>query len=141
MTCINYKGGYKYQLTTAYSVEISIKPENDIDFDYIVLSKQGSMFIKKGYAWDGPSGPTIDTLDFMRPSLVHDALYQLMREKQLDVDVYRKLADKLLQEMCKEDGMGSARAWIVYLAVRIVGKASATTPSLNQEMKAPKTCR
>ena len=47
-------------------------------------------------AGDGPSGPAIDTKNFMRASLVHDALYQLMRLGTLDKS-RRQYADRLLQ--------------------------------------------
>jgi len=99
MECISYKKGYKYQLVEESSTDIPILPANDIKSkpDYIVLTSQRNIKIKKGYAWDGPSGPTIDTLNFMRGSLVHDALYQLMREDHLDSKNYREPADKLLR--------------------------------------------
>ena len=86
MQCIKYKAGYKYQLKSNYAVTISIKPPADITTPYITLNAQGMLTLKDGYAWDGPSGPTIDTLTFMRGSLIHDALYQLMREGKLDHD-------------------------------------------------------
>lgn len=110
MGYISYKKGYKYQLVEKYSTEIPIEPDSDIESDYIVLSTKGNIIIKKGYAWDGPSCPTIDTLNFMRGSLVHDALYQLMREEMLEKYMYRKPVDQLLQKMCKEDGMTPIRA-------------------------------
>ena len=62
-----------------------------------------------GYGRDGPSGPTLDTRDFIRGSLVHDALYQLMREGLLDHSIHR------------EDGMTALRAWWVYQGVRLFG--------------------
>jgi len=43
----------------------------------------GGLLIKAGYSWDGPSGSAIDTKNFMQGSLVHDALYQLLRENIL----------------------------------------------------------
>ena len=43
----------------------------------------------------------------MRGALVHDALYQLMRLKQLDYEQYRDRADEVLRDLCKEDGMSS----------------------------------
>ena len=81
---IAYKDGYRYQLQEGYSLEISIRPTEAVGNDYIALDPQGALRIAKGYAWDGPSGPTLDTRNFMRGSLVHDALYQLMREGLLD---------------------------------------------------------
>ena len=70
---------YKYQLTDDYYIRIDIRPGQDLEFRFLSLSSDGILTIRKSYAWDGPSGPTIDTMDFMRGSLVHDALYQLMR--------------------------------------------------------------
>jgi hypothetical protein len=83
---------------------------------FIDLAPDGKLKIYECYAWDGPSGPAFDTKAFMRPSLVHDALYQLMRESELDQE-YREPADVLLREMCIEDGMCRLWAWIVYWAV------------------------
>ena len=141
MECISYKEGYKYQLKEPYETNINIKPDNSITTDYIDLSTEGKLVIKKGYAWDGPSGPTFDTHNFMRGSLVHDALYQLMREEYLDKDQYREPADRLLQKMCKEDGMSSLRAWWVYQGVHIGGDPSADPANKKPIIKAPKSCQ
>jgi len=138
MDFISYKKGYKYQIVEPYATDIPIKPDRDIDTDYIALTAAGRLTIKKGYAWDGPSGPTIDTLNFMRGSLVHDALYQLMREKHLDKVTHRKTADELLRKMCKEDGMSSIRAWWVYVAVRKFGDTSADPANEKKVIKAPR---
>ena len=102
MSCIAYNDGYKYQLKRDYSQQIDIKPSSHVDMDFIILTMTRFLIIKKGYAWDGPSGPTIDTPNFMRGSLVHDALYQLMREGQLDKDRHRDAADRQLQKICIE---------------------------------------
>jgi len=141
MECIAYKDGYKYQLYEEYSVTIPVKPTADIETAYINLALDGSLVIKQGYAWDGPSGPTIDTKDFMRGSLVHDALYQLMRGGFLEKSVYREQADKLLREMCKEDGMFPLRAWWVYIGVSMGGDGAADKKNLKDIIKAPKSCR
>jgi hypothetical protein len=145
MKCITYKGGYKYQLKRDYSVEIPIKPESDIPSaskpsEYILLSTNGMLLIKCGYAWDGPSGPTIDTQNFMRGSLIHDALYQLIREGHLTEVPHREQADRLLKENCIEDGMSSIRAWWVYHGVRL-GGGPAVDPDRQRPIKqAPKGC-
>lgn len=115
---IVYKAGYKYQLCEPYKVSISILPVEDIITEYINLYRDGTLIIKSGYAWDGPSGPTVDTRTFMRGSLVHDALYQLMREDLLDHEMYRKRADLELKKICMEDGMSWLRAEYVYRTVR-----------------------
>ncbi len=73
---------YKYQLTDPYVLDIGISGYT-VTTPYLRLGTDGVFAISKGYAWDGPSGPTFDTLNFMRGSLVHDALYQLIRLKSL----------------------------------------------------------
>lgn len=142
MECISYKEGYKYQLFEEYQTDTPIKIDEDVSSngDYVLLSKEGKIVIKKGYAWDGPSGPTIDTLNFMRGSLVHDALYQLMREKKLIKAVHRDPADRLLQKMCKDDGMCSIRAWWVYHGVSKFGGSAADSSNIKLVIKAPESC-
>jgi len=143
MECISYKAGYKYQLFEEYCTDTPLQPEEDIvsNSDYISLSTTGTIVINKGYAWDGPSGPTIDTLNFMRASLVHDALYQLMRENKLEPSRYQNQADRLLQKMCTADGMSAVRAWWIYQAVSKFGSSASSNSQLNTPIKAPKLCR
>lgn len=138
--CIRYAKGYKYQLRLTYIGLIGIKPEQDIITEYIRLGTDGNLTIMEGYAWDGPSGPTIDTPDFMRGSLIHDALYQLMREKHLDHDTYREAADLELKKACLEDGMWSIRAWGVHQAVRLFGSPAADPAKLEPDVCAPHGC-
>ena len=129
---------YKYQLMEDYSIRIEIFPKEDITTPYIDLTADGLLTIKKNYAWDGPSGPTVDTNDFMRGSLVHDALYQLMRGEYLDISERDKV-DRLLQSICREDGMAAFRAWYVYKGVNLFGKSNAQ-PKKDEEdpiFKAP----
>jgi hypothetical protein len=133
---IKYKSGYKYQLVDEYAVKVSIFPDTDIKTEYIDLSAQGLLVIKKGYAWDGPSGPTIDTPNFMRGSLVHDALYQLLREKFIP-QKWRIEADKELRRICREDGMSAVRARLVYLGVRYGGGPSASPSAQRPIHRAP----
>lgn len=132
---IEYKSGYKYQIISEHEVEIAIKPEEDIITDYIELYTNGKLIMKKGYAWDGPSGPTVDTHTFMRGSLVHDALYQLIRNNKLSQDA-REDADRELRKICRKDGMTNLRASCVYWAVRWFGSSAAKGPK--PIYKAPK---
>ncbi len=112
---------YKYKLHEHYNCLIpELELIEDI-FHQMISSKDGLLIIKKNYRWDGPSGPTIHTKNFMRPSLVHDALYQLIRDGYLDIDK-RKTVDKIFLRHLKEDGMGVVRRTLVYLAVRAFGK-------------------
>ena len=122
MTRIVYTSGYKYQLRYSYFCHTNITGYA-VSIDYLALGTNGILYIDKGYAWDGPSGPTIDTKTFMRGSLVHDALYQLMRKKKLPPR-FKAEADHLLRAMCLEDGMNPIRAWWVYEGVNWFGKNS-----------------
>lgn len=134
---IRYKDGYKYQLVEDYWIPTSVFPDDDIITPYISLNRSGALYICSGYAWDGPSGPTIDTKNFMRGSLVHDALYQLMREERLSAEKWRKVADQELVRICKEDGMSAIRAWWVYQGVRIGGGPSASKAGIKPVLVAP----
>lgn len=114
---IKYTDGYKYQLYSNYECNVDIYPTRDIKILFITLLTSGVLKIRKGYAWDGPSGPTFDTATFMRGSLIHDALYQLIRLNHLSC-TYREQADKELKKACLEDGMSKIRAWLIYRAVK-----------------------
>ena len=71
---------------------------------------------------------------------MHDALYQLMREKYLDHDTYREDADRTLQAICKEDRMWSVRAWWVYWGVRLFGRPAADPADDRPLTFAPRGC-
>lgn len=119
-------GKYKYVLDRHYGIVLPQVRLNTAVLipDYVLLNEQCKLVIRRGYAWDGPSGPTIDTPNFMRGSLVHDVLYQLMREGQLDVE-WRETADNVLHDICRQDGMGAFRAWYVWASVRMFGASHA----------------
>lgn len=123
---MKYRKGYKYQLAADYTFPMFglLASEVTIDTLFIRVTNAG-LLIREGYAWDGPSGPTIDTDDFMEASLVHDALYQLIRRRLLPYTAKSK-ADKLLYILCKRAGMPWWRRGYTYLAVRWFGKGAAT---------------
>lgn len=125
---ILYKKGYKYQLRAEYVTAVSIKPTHDIETEFVQLTSDGKLTIAKNYAWDGCSGPTHDDMTNMRGGLVHDALYQLMREGQLSVS-FRPEVDRLLKDICLEDGMCEIRAWVYHHAVAAFGKKFAAKQS------------
>lgn len=130
---ITYAEGYKYQLVRDYSVMVDIANEI-INSEYIKLYPDGQLIIKQGYAWDGPSGPTIDTKDSMRGALIHDALYQCMRDYGLDRDKYKDVADTEFRKACVEDGMSKFRAGYMYYGVKLFG-AKSTKPEGDYPIK------
>ena len=138
MNAIAYRRGYKYQLAAPYTVSVNVYPPEEAAYNGVLsLKPDGMLRIAKGYAWDGPSGPTIDTPNFMRGSLVHDALYQLMRHRKIDPARWRAVADRELQRMCIEDGMSRLRAWYVYRGVRAGGNRAARDPRQDVVLWAP----
>ncbi len=74
----------------------------------------------------------------MRASLVHDALYQLMRNEYLATRTYRKVADQLFKEICKEDGVSNLKASAYYKALRKFGKPAAIPQNKKIIHRAPK---
>lgn len=136
MERIAYRAGYKYQLAETYGVKVSVFPNEEIGDEYLLLSREGSLIITKGYAWDGPSGPAFDTPSFMRASLVHDALYQLMRSGKL-ARSNRDKVDEEMYRLCLEDGMWSARAWWVLQGAKRFAGGAAGKGARKQVLHAP----
>ena len=133
---VYYKGGYKYQIVQTYHTETRIKPKNPISTEWIQLDTEGNLTIQDGYAYDGPSGPTLDTPDSMRASLEHDAKYQLFRLGLLNQN-WRATADEEFRETCLEDGMMHFRADAWYLFVREFAEKAATVGRETPILEAP----
>ena len=139
---ISYRDGYRYQLAEDYYAMIDIFHYQDIDTEFINLTKHGLLWVKKGYASDGPSGPTKIVCDIltilglipfigriflwhkrkvletiMRGAVGHDACYELLRKGLLPPEA-RLPVDKELKKACLKDGMSKIRAWYVYRGVR-----------------------
>lgn len=117
---ISYRKGYKYQLAEEYTLQTDILPTYDIITNFIELTMEGGLTIRRGYAWDGASGPFVDTNKTRRPSLIHDAFYQLMRYSLLPQEA-REAVDLLLYTTCREDLVTWLVAKGIYLAVRQKG--------------------
>lgn len=112
---------YKYMLADCY--EHRFKWGLPVPFflnSYIEYTKANVLVFKPGFVWDGPSGPAIDTVNGMRASLVHDALYAMAKTYNLSSQ-FRRLADKELYRIAREDGMSWFRAAYWYLGVRFGG--------------------
>lgn len=121
--CYRELKSYKYQLMEDFVFETEI-----LGFEkyltHLKIEKDGRLTVYKGYAWDGASGPTLDTENSMRGSLVHDALYQLLRENGLPQDMIIPV-DKLFRKIIRKDGMSRFRSWYWYQGLRLArGKAA-----------------
>ncbi len=123
-----WKIPWKYELCSTYDYESPAfaKFDANVKKEWYEIG-QDSMVISENYAWDGPSGPTLDTSNAMRGSLIHDALYQAIRTGDLLMK-HRKIADKIFRQVLKEDGMNLIRRNLWYWCVRRFGEKHARPP-------------
>lgn len=138
MKQITYSSGYKYQLKQDYTDHFDVHPQEDIKEDFYMLTTSGDLTIKKGYAWDGPSGPVPDTSRNMRGSLIHDVFYQMMRHQQLDHTVWRIKTDKIFADVCHADGTPKLICNAYFWALKNFAKKHATVEKQREIIKAPK---
>lgn len=113
---------WKYRLPETEMFQTQITPSELLETDFITLNTDGVLTLSAGYAWDGASGPALDTPSFMRASAVHDALYQLMKIGLLDIDRWFKPSNKEMIIWAKKDGMPWIRQKWCYAAVQTFGK-------------------
>ena len=123
-------------MTRPYRIKLDIKTAKPIRLPFVSLSADGILDVLPGYAWNGASGPTWDTLNSMIGSLVHDIGYQLIRREQLEA-VLKEYFDRLLQEICIEDGMFTWRAKLWRWAVLKFGAGSTRPSAEPKEETAP----
>ena len=132
---MKYTKGYKYRLEETEFIETPIKGY-EIVSDYVALNSVGTLEIRKAYCWDGASGPTIDTKSAMRGSLVHDALYQIIRKGFLPFEM-RGVADQMFYDICIIDGMWRLRAALWLFGVRNFASFAARPWNDNKIYAAP----
>lgn len=113
---------YKWELLEDWEYQTNILGYSAIT-EFVSLSVTGLLKFKKGYRWDGASGPTWDTLSCRRGALVHDGLYQLLRTCKIPQSC-KIAADLLLYRLCVNDGMIKFRAWIWLKSVQLFGVAN-----------------
>ena len=110
---------YKYTLVEDVVVDVRIYPVNPIHNDYISLWSDGKLFIRKGYSWDGATGvPDLDCL--MTSSLVHDALYQLMREGLLSKSM-KERSDVVFREISIKNNCPVILAYSMFMMLIFIG--------------------
>lgn len=135
---IRYKAGYKYQLALQYRCQTGIYPRGGRTAcpPFVTLTDRGELLVEPGYAWDGASGPVPDTRQNMRASLVHDALYQLLRLEYLQESL-RKKVDALFRKMCQEDGVWWGMPTLYYVGLRWFAGYAAHRDNARPMLSAP----
>ena len=124
---------YKFKVEKDVYLKLPVSMP-DFEHDYCAV-KNGTIFVNKGYAWDGASGPVFNTKNTLVASLVHDALYQAQRLNLIEHNsTNRKNADENFYELLKYFGVNPIRCKIWYLAVRFFGKKSTTKIQNNDKI-------
>jgi len=85
----------------------------------VMQTHEGRMLLKAGFRSDGPSGPTIDTDDFLPGAFIHDGGYKLCRESHFgDWKTWRLKYDRVIVDVCELKGMGWFRRKYIYFFLR-----------------------
>ena len=115
---------YKYMLIKDVEGWVDFqdkKLKKSIHTQYCSLYTSGRLIGRSRYAWDGASGPTIDTKSSMHCSLDHDILTQLIEEGYLDPS-WTPISNDHLETEGIADGMIPIRAKIWNISVSYVGR-------------------
>lgn len=151
VSSFEYRNNWKYELRQPYQHQLHFvlpgtggqsKSTTDNEQPLIKIETENgtgmcvAIHFESGYRWDGPSGPTIDTRNAMLASLVHDGLYQAIREGWLDqAKKVRKRADKEFRRILKKEGMIFWRRWLWYWGVRLFAANAAKKPGSSHPSK------
>ena len=105
---------WRYTLNRSFTLYHSSLVGLEFNIPYVQVFPVGRLVVKEGYSWDGAT-LTLNTHDLIVPSLVHDALYQCLREG-LDQS-YKAVADKIFYQLLLENKVNKILSWIMYKAV------------------------
>ena len=121
-------GSGAYQLVEDATIQTIIQG-HDVEDDLYHLREDGSLTIRRFFAWDGPSGAA-NTRDFIMGSCVHDALCEMIRKgllpenEQSRADLQMDIINRTPQvwsdgESMREIIMAPIRRIYSYIAVRV----------------------
>lgn len=113
---LRYTEGTKYQVAEDYHVDTPILGESIFDWQFM-LTPDGHLVVRKGFAWDGASGPTFDSKTSMSASLVHDVFCICMRDGRLSYERWQDTVNRFFAEMCQRAGMWGWRARLWHAGV------------------------
>lgn len=133
---ITYCAGYKFQLREDCCIQTRVYPSEVLKTELVQLHPDGTLVIRKYFAWDGCSGPTWDDKTNARACLVHDALYYLMREGLLGIG-WRDTVDDELMRIMLEDGAWWIRAWYYKMACHLFAAPCALAKSARKILTTP----
>jgi hypothetical protein len=127
---MKYRNGYDGQVAIdeTRQLPLELHPDKPIDTEFLHLDCEGLLTVDAGYAWDYASVPITKWLSnkiqgkkSKTPSLIHDALCQLVRTKNLTMPDARQFADRVFYDMLLERKFWKIRAWAWYKMVKLWG--------------------
>ncbi len=133
---IKYLKGMKYCLSEDFEIYTPIL-YNNINDKWFSLKENGLLSIKAGFCWDGPSGPTWDTKDSMKASLIHDVFCILMRDRRLNFKLYQDEVNHFFRNLCIADGMPAWRAKLWHIAVEFADAGNPNQGADREVQEAP----
>jgi hypothetical protein len=116
---IHYLAGLKYRLDEPYRLKVQLDSPNMVCRH--VSYTDGELLIDREFVWDGMTGMVYNEDAVIRGSLVHDAIYHLMRECNMKAS-NEKIADELLYKIVVEDGVSWLYAQFIWYYVKYLGK-------------------
>ncbi|MCY4128226.1 MAG: DUF1353 domain-containing protein [Gammaproteobacteria bacterium] len=124
---VTYEKIWRYKLEDDFHLDfekefgLSLHTKSEINGKFYTISDR-ELSAKQGYAWDGASGPVVQTKNSVRATLVHDIMCQAMAMNDLfRTRRNRKIADRIFLLILKQDGMAWLRRQVWYRAVRTFG--------------------
>jgi len=120
------KRRYKYQVKTKLeSHPLPLANGFGVIVHAFFTISRFTISVNPGYCWDGATG-AFDSDDLLLPSLVHDVMYQCIRENLLSLPAkslrdFRKYADLCFYDLCVQQGIMKPRAIFFYIVLRLVG--------------------
>lgn len=126
---------YKYMLLEDVELQTSIIPPVPFATEFFGLDGNGLLTVRRGFMWDGASGPAVDTSSVMPASMVHDVGYRAIRMGLLPMEPFRKQFDQLYRDEAMRDGASWWRMQLHYFELRRHGEAAAT-PSEDSDPQA-----
>lgn len=113
---IYYIKDMKYALSEDYCIQTPVTGYSIID-PFFELREDGFLTIRRGFVWDGASGPTIDTDSAISASAVHDVFCICMRDRRISYTEWQDEINRFFKDMCIRNGMPNWRAAIWHAAV------------------------
>lgn len=124
---IAYVKADKFILGRDEFFSLPFKPKETIRTSYCTFYDNGDLHIKRGFLWSA-NFPAINTENTKPASLLHDCIYNLIKDGFLPREPYREHGDRLLYDVLIECNVLQYRAFAWYKAVQLGGDEALDSP-------------